>query len=145
IGDKAIDIITAAGPGGGPQVTVFNPLTAQALLNFFAFNSAFTGGVFVTAGDVDAAGKAEIIASAGPAFPTAFPGVAGPAADGLRVSIFNNSGTQQSTFMPYPSSFLGGASVGTVTLKGKVDILTGAGPSGGPEVKAFDGSQTLLA
>jgi hypothetical protein len=93
---------------------------------------------------VDNSGKAEIIASAGPAFLTTLPLASTPAADGLRVAVFDSTGTQQGTFMPYPASFLGGASVGTVTIKGKVDILTGAGPTGGPEAELFDGSNFAL-
>jgi hypothetical protein len=114
------------------------------LTSFFAFNSAFTGGVFVAAGDVDGSGKVEIIASTGPAFLASFPAVTVPAADGLRVAVFDSTGTQLGTFMPYPASFLGGASVGTVSVKGKVGILTGAGPTGGLEAEVFDGSSFRL-
>jgi autotransporter-associated beta strand protein len=155
-GDGTLDIIAGAGPGGSPQVVVVDGTkisqvqgngqiaNTAVLTSFFAFNSDFTGGVFVAAGDVDGSGKVEIIASAGPAFLTTFPLVTVPAADGLRVSVFDSTGTQQGTFMPYPASFLGGASVGTVSIKGKVDILTGAGPTGGPEAEVFDGSSFAL-
>ena len=46
-GDGRADIITGAGPGGGPHVKAFNGLTTTELESFFAFDPAFTGGVFV--------------------------------------------------------------------------------------------------
>ena len=63
-GDGTPDIITGAGPGGGPQVEVFDgtklkevqangTLPASALLaSFYAYAASFTGGVNVAAGDV---------------------------------------------------------------------------------------------
>jgi autotransporter-associated beta strand protein len=155
-GDGTLDIIAGAGPGGGPQVVVIDGTKLRqvqsngqiantaVLTSFFAFNSALSGGVFVAAGDVDGSGKVEIIVSAGPASLMTLPLVTVPAADGLRVAVFDSTGTQHGTFMPYPASFLGGASVGTVSIKGKVDILTGAGPTGGPETEVFDGSSFAL-
>src|SRR5262249_15113695 len=62
--DGTSDIICAAGPGAGPQVTVFDGKTFQPIRNFFALPSQFTGGAFVAAGDVNADGFADIITSA---------------------------------------------------------------------------------
>ena len=44
-GDGYVDIITAPGPGGGPHVRVL--LTPTGSREFFAFDPAFLGGVFV--------------------------------------------------------------------------------------------------
>jgi hypothetical protein len=46
-GDKIIDIIVGAGPGGGPHVKVFRSIDLAVLDNFFAFEPTFQGGVFV--------------------------------------------------------------------------------------------------
>jgi hypothetical protein len=47
-GDGADDIITGAGPGGGPHVRVFSAATAGLeLRSSFPFDTMFTGGVFV--------------------------------------------------------------------------------------------------
>ena len=48
-GSGAGDIVAAAGPGGGPQVTTFDGRTNQSLDSFFAYASSFAGGVFLGA------------------------------------------------------------------------------------------------
>ena len=53
-GDGTPDIITGAGYGGYPHVRVFDGLTGQQAAgpigSFFAFTTAFMGGVYVAAG-----------------------------------------------------------------------------------------------
>src|SRR5262249_9786112 len=63
-GGKAA-IITCAGPGGGPDVEAFSGANLTLLRSFFAYDSSFTGGVFVAAGDVNGDGKADIVTGAG--------------------------------------------------------------------------------
>src|SRR4029077_5999973 len=53
-GNGLDSIITGAGPGGGPQVNVFNGADASLRLSFFAYSSTSLGGVFVSAGPVGA-------------------------------------------------------------------------------------------
>jgi hypothetical protein len=53
-GDGVPDVITAPGPGGGPHVRVFDGAALQAgqvveVVGFFAYNPAFTGGVYIGA------------------------------------------------------------------------------------------------
>src|SRR5581483_11420783 len=64
-GDGHADIITAAGPGGAPQVKVFSGANGSLLRSFLAYDTGFTGGVFVAAGDVNGDGKADVITGAG--------------------------------------------------------------------------------
>jgi hypothetical protein len=64
-GDGKADIITGAGIGGGPHVRVFDSTTGQVYREFMAFSSVFTGGVYVTAGDVDGDGRDDVAVSTG--------------------------------------------------------------------------------
>src|SRR5262249_42341352 len=41
-GDGLPEIVAAAGPGGGPQISIFDGKSFQLLASFFAFNPTFT-------------------------------------------------------------------------------------------------------
>src|SRR5207253_10971301 len=63
--DSKAEIVTGAGPGGGPHVKVFDGATNNLLYSFFAYGAAFAGGVRVAAADVTGDGKADVITGAG--------------------------------------------------------------------------------
>jgi hypothetical protein len=131
-GDGKADIICSAGPGGGPQVIVFDGATGAVVQNFFAFAPFFSGGVYVAAGDVNGDKRADIIVGAG-------------AGAGPQVCIFDGAtNAVLDNFFAYPLFFKGGVRVGVsdVNGDGRADILTAAGPGGLSQVSAFD-SQTL--
>ena len=65
-GDGFADVITGAGPGGGPHVRVYDGRTGVEARNFFAYEPEFAGGVRVAVGDVTVDGRAEIITGPGP-------------------------------------------------------------------------------
>jgi hypothetical protein len=128
-GDGKADIITGAGAGGGPHVKVFSGADGSTLRSFFAYDASFTGGVFVAAGDVNGDGKADIITGAG-------------AGGGPHVKVFSGADSSLLTsFFAYDAGFSGGVTVGTADVNGDghADIVTGAGPRGGPHLKVFDG------
>src|SRR5215468_3946270 len=52
-GDGVPDLVTAAGPGGGPHVKVFDGKTGLLDLSFYAYNPALSGGVTVAAGEIN--------------------------------------------------------------------------------------------
>ncbi len=66
-GDGMDEIITGAGPLGGPHVRVLKVSsgTLTELASFFAYDPKFGGGVFVACGDVTGDGVAEVITGAG--------------------------------------------------------------------------------
>jgi membrane-associated phospholipid phosphatase len=131
-GDGKPDIITGAGAGGGPHVRVFD-LAGNLEEQFFAYDASFTGGVNVAVGDTAVAGKGDIITGAG-------------AGGGPHVKVFDgNSGTTLASFFAYGAGFSGGVSVSAADLSGTgvADIITGAGPGGGPHVKVFNGTGGL--
>ncbi|HTK75583.1 MAG TPA: SdrD B-like domain-containing protein [Gemmataceae bacterium] len=129
-GDGTPDVVTAAGPGGGPHIRVFDGATGTLLKEFMAYDTAFRGGVYVAAADINGDGTPDIITGAG-------------ATGGPHVKVF--SGADLSviySFFAYDPSFFGGVTVaaGDVNGDGRADIVTGAGPGGGPHVKAFSGT-----
>ncbi len=129
-GDGSADVVTGAGPGAGPHVKVFDGSTGALIRSFFAFDPAFTGGVYVAAGDVSGDGAADPVVGAG-------------SGGAPQVKVFDGStGAQLRSFLAYDVSFAGGVRVaaGDVDGNGSVDIVTGTGPGGAPHVKVFDGT-----
>ena len=129
-GDGIDEIITGAGPGGGPHVRVFKR-NGSSLGGFFAYNAKFSGGVDVAAGDIDGDGIDEIITGAGPG-------------GGPHVRVFKRNGSSLGGFFAYNAKFSGGVDVaaGDIDGDGIDEIITGAGPGGGPHVRVFYFSKT---
>ena len=129
-GDGRAEIITGAGPGGGPHVRAFSLVggTPVEIASFFAYDPAFTGGVLVAAGDVTGDGRAAIV--------TGTYQTGGP----VRVFTLGPGGvTEHTHFFAYGAAFLGAVRVATADINGDgvAEIITGAGPGGGPHVQAF--------
>ncbi|MEY2468275.1 MAG: hypothetical protein QOF21_973, partial [Actinomycetota bacterium] len=122
--DAALEVIVAAGPGGGPHVKAFN-LTSGDLVEafgFFAYGENFHGGVFVGG----APGKI----------------ITGPGLGGgphVRVwSVAAGVATVSAEWFAYDPAFSGGVRVAGGQVRGDaVDVVTGAGPGGGPHVKLY--------
>lgn len=123
--DTAQEMVTGAGPGGGPNVRILD-LDGNVLAGFFAYDEGFKGGVDVAAGDIDGDGIDEVITGAG-------------AGGGPNVRIFNTRGRAVGGFFAYPESFRGGVNVTAADMDkdGDDEIITGAGPGGGPQVRVF--------
>jgi uncharacterized repeat protein (TIGR01451 family) len=120
-GDGVLDVLTGAGPGGGPHVKVFDGATGAEVRSFFAFDAAFTGGVFVAAGDVNGDGFADVVVGAD--------GGGGP-----HVKVFDGKdGALLFSFFAYDAGFHGGVRVGAGDVNGDgfADLITGAGPGAG--------------
>ncbi|NBR07871.1 MAG: VCBS repeat-containing protein, partial [Planctomycetes bacterium] len=133
-GDGKADIIAAAGPGGGPAIVVLDSETGAVMESFFAFDPAFTGGVFITAQDFNGDGILDIIAGAG-------------AGGGPEVRIFDGTNLSIArAFFAYDQAFTGGVTVAALDFNGDgiLDLVTGAGPGGAPHVKVFDGATNSI-
>jgi hypothetical protein len=144
---NTLEVITGAGPGGGPHVKVFriDPANGNAvseLASFFAFEPGFTGGVRVAAGNVGGTdARQEII-------------VAADAGGGPRVRAFGLTGSTvapitgpMADFFAFEPGFLGGVRVSAGDLNGNPadgdELLIAAGPGGGPRVRVLrsDGAE----
>lgn len=132
--DGSEQIITGAGPGGGPHVRAFNAdgspyvgLNRTTATSFFAYEATYAGGVSVAAGDLNGSGCDSIITGTGPNSRPV-------------VRVFNNDGSDSGlSFLAYDETFSGGVWVATgdVDGDGHDEIITGAGPSGGPHVRVW--------
>jgi virginiamycin B lyase len=126
--DGSMDIVVAAGAGGGPEVRVFDGATLAVISQWYAYESSFSGGVTVAVGDLGNDGVLEVVTGAG-------------SGGSPLVKVFNaNTGAFITQFLAYADAFKGGISVGINDGDGNgtLDIITGAGPGGGPQVNAFD-------
>ena len=145
--DGFADIVVGAGPGGGPQVNIFDGQTGNVLTQFYAYDQSFRGGVTVAVGDVDGSSFNSVITGAG-------------AGGGPNVRTFRNSRffdidaarilpgnqsismNQTSSFFAYETSYTGGVQVAVglnsgTSQGGFYRILTGT-LTGGPEVQIWE-------
>ncbi|MDP2736559.1 MAG: S8 family serine peptidase [bacterium] len=123
--DGQEEIITAAGPGGGPHVRIFN-IDGDLVGQFFAFSKTFRGGVNIATADVNNDGNDEIIAV--------------QASDGdSEVKIFNGQGEFLGSFYAYDNKFRGGLNIaaGDIDGNGEDEIITGLAAGKIPEVRIF--------
>jgi len=116
--------------GGGSVVQI--SYTNGTNLSFYAYSSAYTGGVRVAIGDVNGDGYADLITGTG---------VGG----GPHIKVFDLRGGQPVTiasFFAFEPTFMGGVYVATgdINADGYADVIVGAGQTGGPRVKVFNGA-----
>lgn len=132
--DGIDDIVTAAGPGGGPQVRVFSGKDGSLMGSFFAYDQKFTGGAYVAVGDVNHDGYDDIITG---------PGKGG----GPQVRVFSGEDfSVLQSYFAYGAKFAGGVRVaaGYIDTDQNADVITAPGPGGGPNVKVFSGKDGSL-
>jgi hypothetical protein len=136
-GDGTADLVTAPGPGTTPTIHVFDGSTHQEIASFDAYESTFTGGVYVAAGDLTGDKKAEIVTGA-------------DQNGGPVVAVFDGAtvgGTSAPTVLDDflaidDPNFRGGVRIalGDVNGDGTPDLIAGAGFDGGPRVAVYDGA-----
>jgi hypothetical protein len=125
-GDGKHEIVTGAGPGGGPHVRTFTAQGVPIGNGFFAYAPGFRGGVFVAGGDLADGGAAEIVTGAG-------------AGGGPHVRTFTPDGSPIGNgFFAYDPQFTQGVRVAVGNadgIKGN-EIVTGTG-TGASHVRVF--------
>ncbi|HEX4606720.1 MAG TPA: FG-GAP-like repeat-containing protein, partial [Urbifossiella sp.] len=129
-GDGSADLVVASGPGGPPLVEVLDGNTGAVKLSLMAFESSFTGGLFVAVADLNGDGCADLVVT---------PDEGG----GPRVTVYSGKdGSVLANFFGIDDpNFRGGcrAAVGDVNADGVPDLVVSAGFGGGPRVAVFDG------
>lgn len=128
-GDGIPEIIVSPGSGGGPVIQEMDMETGAVLSSFLAYDSSFTGGVFVALQDMNQDGNPDFITSAGPG-------------GGPHIKVFDGvTRAEIASFFAFDPAFRGGASVAAYDVDGdgSVKIVVGAGPGGGPHVRVFSG------
>jgi len=109
-------IVVGTGNGGGPEVQVYDASNGALLMDFFAYEDTFRGGVNVAQGDVNGDGVPDIIAGSG---------VGG----GPVVKVFDGvTGNLIRSFLAYEPTFRGGVNVSTGDINGDgfADIFCGS-------------------
>ncbi len=133
--DGKAEIITGVGPGGGPQVRVFDANgNAKFTSGFFAFDSSFRGGVDVTVGDYNGDGTFEIAAAAGPG-------------GSPHVRLFDRKGTfLGAEFRPFAPDNKGGVGLATANVDGGKDeeLVMSINSAGEGWVKVYKNDGTIL-
>ena len=133
-------IVAAADSGGGPHVKVFSPGGVAVGTGFFAYPSSFTGGVRVAACQLAAgAAQDDIVTAPGPG-----------SAPAIRIFAAGSQGTApapKAAFLAFDAGFVGGAYVACSDLDndGIDEIVVGAGPGAGPNVRVFGPGGQLKA
>jgi glucose/arabinose dehydrogenase len=129
-GDGVPDVIVGTGPGSESRVRVFDGTDFSMVRDFAPFETGFTGGVFVAAGDFNGDGQADLVVT---------PDETG----GPRVRVL--SGKDNSTIADFfgidDPAFRGGAraAAGDFNHDGTPDLAVAAGFGGGPRVALYDG------
>jgi FG-GAP-like repeat/FG-GAP repeat len=127
-GDGTADVIAGSGPGIRAQVAVFSGATSVPLETLSPFSPAFSGGVSVTAADLNRDGRTDLIVGTG-----------GGTASVIRAF----SGATKSrllSFAPFTPSFTGGVTVSATSGQ----IVAGTGEGGNSQVRTFDGRSGAL-
>ena len=133
-GDGFPEQILGTGPGTSSLVRIIDGRTGTEIFRIQPFESEFTGGIHVAAGDLTGDGVAELIVS---------PDVGG----GPRIQVYQVS-TRRLLADLYginDPEFRGGVrtAVGDINGDGKADLVVAAGAGGGPRIAIFDGPSLL--
>lgn len=133
-GNGILDAIYGTGPGVITQVRAIDGATGVVLFQVQPFESAFLGGVYVSAGDLTGDGRPNIVVS---------PDEGG----GPRVQVYDLlSGQLIADFFGIDDpDFRGGArtAVGDLNGDGRPDLAVAAGFGGGPRVAIYDGRSVV--
>ncbi len=124
--DHFDEIVIGTGHGTPSTIKIFN-YQGKLISEFMPYQPTYMQGVHLAAGDINGDGLKEIIVG------TRFGG-------SPQVRVFDWFGRLKLKFLAYHSLFHGGVNVAAGDLDGDGidEIITGAGPGGGPHVRVFN-------
>ncbi|MFH1171511.1 MAG: VCBS repeat-containing protein, partial [bacterium] len=96
-GDGKDEIVTAPGPGGGPQIKIFRS-NGKLVKKFTPYDTNYTSGLSVAVADVNGDGQQEILTA---------PGLQ----KSSLVRVFTAAGKLTRQFFPFAKQFQGGISI----------------------------------
>jgi hypothetical protein len=139
-GDGIDDLVITPDQGGGPRVVIYRGGDFVNVASFLGINDInFRGGARAGVGDINGDGRVDLIVSAG------FLG-------GPRVAVWNGLTVTTGTpaplfndFFAFDPALRNGAFVSAADVNGDgfADLIAGAGPGGGPEVKIYSGADLI--
>lgn len=128
------DVVAATGPGVTNQVVVLDGTTGAVLDSFQPFETTFTGGLYVTTGDVNGDGIPDLVVT-----PDQTGGPVVAVYDGA--SLARGQVTQIDRFFGINDpSFRGGARAAVANINNEPMVVVAAGFGGGPRVAIYDGN-----
>ncbi|HEV3385389.1 MAG TPA: FG-GAP-like repeat-containing protein, partial [Gemmata sp.] len=131
-GDGVPDYAFVTGPGTAAEVRIVNGATGANIVAPTPILSGFTGGAFVTAGDVNGNGTNDLVVSED----------AGGQPLVKVFQIVNNQLQVVAGFLAFGSSMNSGVRIamGDITHNGIDDLVAGAGPGSAPWVEIYNGA-----
>jgi subtilisin family serine protease len=136
-GDGAEEIVTVPGPGGGPQVRVFD-LDGNLESQFYAFEQKLRSGLYVATGDIDGDGIEEIAVST-------------DENGGGRVAIFDQWGEiKEDALRPYEASGSSNSpslrvALGDVDGDGEDEVVVSRGAGYEPLIRVHEPDGAFVA
>ena len=141
-GDGQLDLVVAAGMGGGPRIAVYDGMSflsgspVKLTADFFAFEAGLRNGTYVTVTDLDNDGYGDVVVGAG----------AGGAPRVVAFSGQSLAASQQRTIVDvYVSNADNRSGVrlaaADVDDDGVPDLITGSGPGGSGEDSRLRGGR----
>jgi hypothetical protein len=148
--DGTPDLAVAAGFGGGPRVAVFDGTTVpgaggkgKLVADFFVFEQTLRNGVYLTAGDADGDGRADLTFGAGPG--------GGPRVLTVSGTTLLQQGGAAAVRQPVFDQFVGdptgrgGVRVASKPADGGAAVVAGSGRGGDLRVVRPAGGNTVAA
>ncbi len=136
--DGAAELIVSPGHGGSPHVRIYHSRSFEPFTSVLGLDdTAFRGGVRVTAGDLNGDGHAELFVAAGPG-------------GGPRVSVIDGLALSRGQilrpvgdFFVFEPSFRGGVEVASADLDGDghTELIVAAGAGDGPRAIVLSGQR----